>query len=197
MRQDTEPEFVAHHEAGHAVAIVLAFRTAAWLPYPPPSVRVRSVEITEDTPGQWGGNCVGTNIYSTRWPIECIAEPYRDLMEAQIVIHLAGGIAEAVHRGERRRQEVLAFAASNCSIDGDLKQARAVLADLRRLTGCRYDEQRFAERALALLLAHWRAVEALAAALVEDHRIEGDQVEAIVDRACMTQAEILQALMSW
>jgi hypothetical protein len=37
MRRDTEPALVsaiAHHEAGHAVAIVLAFRTAAWLPKP-------------------------------------------------------------------------------------------------------------------------------------------------------------------
>jgi hypothetical protein len=64
-----------------------------------------------------------------------------------------------------------------------LEQARAVLGDLRRLTGYRYDEQRFAERALALLLTHWPAVEALASALVEDRRIEGDRVERIIDAA--------------
>jgi hypothetical protein len=96
------------------------------------------------------GSCISPDIYSTRWPIGCIAEPYRDLMEWQVVVELAGGIAEAIHRGERRKQAVLAFAESNCNTDVDLKRAAAVLADLRRLTGRRYDEQRFAERAPAL-----------------------------------------------
>jgi hypothetical protein len=31
------------------------------------------------------------------------------LMEAQVVIELAGGIAEAIHRGEQHRSEVLAL----------------------------------------------------------------------------------------
>jgi hypothetical protein len=30
-------------------------------------------------------------------------------MEAQVVIELAGGIAEAIHRGEQHRSEVLAL----------------------------------------------------------------------------------------
>jgi hypothetical protein len=38
-----EPVAVAYHESGHAVAAILAFRDAKWLPKPPPSVRVRSV----------------------------------------------------------------------------------------------------------------------------------------------------------
>ena len=73
-----------------------------------------------------------------------IAEPYRDLMQWQIVIELAGGIAEAIHRGERRSHAILAFAASHCSMDTDLTKAAAVLADLRRLTCHRYDAQPFA-----------------------------------------------------
>jgi hypothetical protein len=44
------------------------------------------------------------------WPEDRIAPRYRDLMEAQITIHLCGGLAESVHRGERRRHEVLRFA---------------------------------------------------------------------------------------
>jgi hypothetical protein len=78
---------------------------------------------------------------------------------------------------------VLRFATLNCSIEADLGQAAAVLADLRRLTGRHYDEQHFAERALALLPAHWPAVEALASALVEDRRIEGERVEQIIDHS--------------
>jgi len=62
---------------------------------------------------------------------------------------------------------VLRFATLHCNADSDLKQAAAVLGDLFRLTGIHYDKQPFAERALALLLAHWPAVEALASELVE------------------------------
>ena len=130
-----------------------------------------------------GGNCFGANIYSVRWPVKSIAEPFRDLMESQVVIELAGGIAEACHRGERRRRAILAFAESHCAIDADLERAAAVLGDLFRLTGVRYDAQPFAERALALLSANWCAVTALASALVEDRRIEGERVEAIIDAA--------------
>jgi hypothetical protein len=115
-----EPVAVAHHESGHAVAAILAFRDAKWLPRSPPSVRVRSVEIAEDAPGRWIGNCVATNIFSTSWPSQIrITEPFRDLMERQIIIHFAGGVAEAIPRGERRRGEVLQYAKANCSADAD------------------------------------------------------------------------------
>lgn len=120
------------------------------------------------------------DIYSTRWSIARLAEPYRDLMEWQIVIELAGGIAEAIRRGERRRREVMWFAAINCNIAVDLEQATAVLADLRELTGRRYGTQRFTERPRALLLTHWPAVEARASALIENRHIEGERVEQII-----------------
>jgi hypothetical protein len=101
-------------------------------------------------------------------------------MQWQIVIELAGGIAEAIHRGERRRREILAFAETDCIMEIDLQRAAAVLGDLFRLTGRHYDEQPFAERALAVLLTHWKAVEALALALVKDRRIESTRIEQIV-----------------
>ena len=46
---DSPETAAAYHEAGHAVATVLAFRDAAWLPHPMPPLLVRHVEITEDT----------------------------------------------------------------------------------------------------------------------------------------------------
>ena len=114
--------------------------------------------------GRWGGACYGPQLYSTEWPGLRIAEEWRDAMEWQIITDLAGGIAEAIYRGERRKREVLCFASFNCGMygggNGDLASSAAVLADLRTLTGRRHGEQRFAERALALLLAHWPAVEA-------------------------------------
>jgi hypothetical protein len=173
------PEAIAHHESGHAVAAVLAFTNAAWLPRPMPSVRVRSVEIREDAPGQWSGNCVATNVYSTGWPKQYrIAKPFRDLMERQIIIHYAGGVSESIYRGESRRHAVLAFAKENCAADVDLQRAAAVIADLNKLTGRHFGEQHFAERTLATMLTHWKAVTALASALVEKRRIE--DVEKII-----------------
>jgi hypothetical protein len=102
-------------------------------------------------------------------------------MEAQITIHLAGGVAEAIHRGERRRSEVLRFAKANCHTDTDLRMAGAVQADLDRLIGHCLDEQRLVDRTLALLRTHWPAVEGVAAALIENRRIDGDPVERIIN----------------
>ena len=102
-------------------------------------------------------------------------------MEAQVIIHLAGGISEAIHRGVRH--EVLRFAEAYCEVDADMEQARAVLGDLRRLTGYRFEARDFAGRTLEMLEAHWPAVEALAAALIENRRIEGERVEQIIDHA--------------
>jgi hypothetical protein len=46
------------------------------------------------------------------------------------------------------------------------------------------DELRpFIERTGTMLEAHWRAVEALAEALIEHGRIEGERVQVIVNRA--------------
>jgi hypothetical protein len=169
----------AYHEAGHAVATLLAFRTAR-LPMSPPKSIIKFVEIYIDGAAQWGGLCFGPNIYATQWPEGRINWKYRDAMEWQIVIDLAGGIAEAISRGERRKKEVFLFAACNCACDDDLKNAAAVLADLRKLTGRRYGGRRFADRARNLLLASWPAVDVVASALVETNRMEGAQVERIV-----------------
>ena len=182
-RHKTSPEVsAAFHESGHAVAIVWAFRAAAWLPNPPPPLPVRFIEITDSAAG-WSGSCTGANIYTTGLSLKRVGQRYRDLMERQVVIHLAGGLAESIHRGEGRREQVLAFAESNCCIDIDLERARAVRADLFRLTGVHHDAQPFTERALALLTTNWRAVEALADELIENRRVEGARVVRIIDRA--------------
>lgn len=167
---------VAFHEAGHGVAVVWAWRTAEWLPKPPPSPVVRYVEITDSS-----GSCGGANIYSCAWSEDRLTPRYRPLMEAQIGIHLSGGIAEALARGAR--SEVLAFAIRHCNMGTDLTRARAVLGDLRTLTGVRFELQTFALRTRGLLEAHWGAVQALAAALFTERRIEGEDVERIIARA--------------
>ena len=102
-----------------------------------------------------------------------VAEHYRDPMERQVVIELAGGVAEAIYRSERRKEEVLRFAIRHCCIGTDLKRARAVLGDLRRLTGVRFDAQLFANAHRRLPARRIGAPSRPALALVEDRRIEG------------------------
>ena len=148
---------------------VLAFRNAAWLPKPMPRLPVRYVEVTDAMAGETG-SCISADIYSMKWPIDCIAPRYRPLMEAQVVIHLAGGISEAIYRGERCRGEVLRFAEANCCVEADMTKAAAVLGDLFRLTGYRFRAQDFAGRTMEMLTTNWRAVEALASALIENRR---------------------------
>ena len=154
------PEVVsaAYDESGHALATVTAFRDAAWLPFPPPPLLVQHVEIAQNASGQWNGYCRSKCVYSVQWLENRIGPRYRDLMERQIVIHLAGGVAESIQRGERRPHAVLSFATRHCSVEIDLKHAAAVLSDLRRITGRRFDAQHFVERTVALLTAHWPAV---------------------------------------
>jgi hypothetical protein len=138
-------------------------------------VPVRLCEITEHA-GRWSGHCIARSIYSTSWNIKCVTPRYRPLMEAQVMIDLAGPISEAIHRGER---DVLRFAESHCEMAVDLDHANAVLKDIFIVVG-RNERQRLAERTLALLTTHWRAVEALADALIEHGRIEGSEVTRIV-----------------
>jgi len=136
---------VAHHEAGHAVATVAAFRMARRRP----AVLVRRLEITN------GGHCVSMS--SPR-------------MRSQIAIHLAGGLAESIHRGV----PCLEFAVAHCGMAVDLMRAKAVAA---RCTGTLAQH---ADDTLALLEASWPAVTALATVLLEAGRIEGGRVEEIV-----------------
>ena len=75
MRHD-ELIAAAYHEGGHALAIVLAFRDAAWLPHRAPLLPVRYVEVTADG----CGSCVGKDVYSTKWPVDVLVPKYRDLM---------------------------------------------------------------------------------------------------------------------
>ena len=48
-------------------------------------------------------------------------------MEAQVCIHLAGGIAEAIHQGVRGGREALWFAEVHCGVGTDLTKVEAVL----------------------------------------------------------------------
>ena len=177
-RADVEERAAAaYHEAGHAVANVLACRNAQLPPWD--DLGVDSAEIGVDGKA-WGGLCSGTTVYHAAYVTRLPSWDWRDAMEWQLVISMSGGIAEAIHRGERRRRVVFQFARLNCGAHHDLADAEKVLADLRALPGRRYGQERYTQRALKLMLAHWPAVEAIAAVLIRDLRIEGSTIEELV-----------------
>ena len=148
-QEPTATATVAFHEAGHALASVLAFRAIG-------SGRraIKYVEISEgEMPaGQWSGSCHGPDIYSPAWPVARIAPQNRRKMEWQIVIDLAGPIAEAVARGERRKKYAGTFALFYCGSSEDFSHAGKVIADLCALTKRRQALRRFEQRALAVVL---------------------------------------------
>ena len=97
-------------------------------------------------------------------------------MQAQAVVHLAGPLAEAVHRGERRRLHVLEYAREHCALNADMRKAEGVLDDL----GDALNAQQLVDQTLATLWENWDAVEALARALIEERRIEGGRIGEII-----------------
>src|SRR4029077_11474929 len=169
---------IAYHEAGHAVANVLAYREAHLPKTSGPSVKYAS--LIREADGKASGICFGAQVWHPRYAVMCPDWDWADAMGWEIVSLMAGGVAEAIHRGERRQCEVMWFALFNCGTDGDLDDAEATLADLNRLTGRRYGLQRFAVRALKLLLANWDAVETIAAVLIRDQFIGGAEIEQAV-----------------
>ena len=76
------------------------------------ATELAGVQSNWRAPGQWSGDCTGANIYSVAWPLDCIAPPYRPLMEQQAIVHLSGGVSEAIHRGARRSEPNLSSGAS-------------------------------------------------------------------------------------
>jgi hypothetical protein len=69
-----------------------------------------------------------------------------------------------------------------------------VLDDLNSLAGRKYDEQVFAERTRTLLAIFWPAVEAVAAALIEHGRVEGERVEQILVSAMADRFDEMRPL---
>lgn len=61
-----------------------------------------------------------------------VVNRYVGNLERQVVIELAGGVVEAIYRGELRKQKVLAFATRHCRMNTDRERAAAVLRDLNR-----------------------------------------------------------------
>jgi hypothetical protein len=171
-RSGADPELanVAFHESGHAIVALLVFARAQWLPYGRPRLPVQRIEITEHD-GHYSGFCKGPDIYSTRWPEHRIHNRYRGLMEKQIMIHYAGGIASAILSGANPTPTLLRDAMADYGMIADMENVKPVIEDVCRLRG-KFDEARNIDRATAMLRRHWAHVTALAQALMVRRTIE-------------------------
>ena len=182
QHRDIAPEVlsaIAYHEAGHAVANVLAYRNAQSRTASR-CCRASNTPVTCTRKGKVGGLCFGSKVYRAEYAVQAPHWRWQDAMQWQIVIDMAGGAAEAIHRGERNKRGLMWFALLNCGTDGDLEDADKVLADLNALTGKRYGLNRFVIRAVELLRANWGAVEAIAAVMIRDGHIDGAEITAVV-----------------
>ena len=118
------------------------------------------------------------------------ADWFSGLIAHQAVVLLAGGLAQAIWSGERTADDAFRVAISHGGMDeefedtdGDLLRISNAIDDLSKVSGVNYKPEDLAEPTYSLLLKHWPAVEALAAALVKTNRIDGGVVEAIIDDA--------------
>jgi hypothetical protein len=158
-RRETRLRSTAYHEAGHAVASFFF------------GVGVRSIELTPDGPERLGC-CRGFR----RKSFEGIDAPSADdtRMNRDAIISLAGGEAEAVHRGWRDHigagSDYHTVTSVVQSVYGDGDTARKYLSYIEART-----------RDLIALPHVWRAVEAIAAALLRapDHKLDGDEARAL------------------
>ncbi len=75
-----------------------------------------------------------------------------------------------------------------------LRWAKFALGDLRRLTGYPFEPRDFVGRALDMLTEHWPAVEAVAMALLDQGRVEGERVEEIVVEAMADRFDAMRPL---
>jgi hypothetical protein len=186
----TTPEarsLIAFHEASHAVMYVLAHRVVRLPPGIPLTIDhaaiLERVTLLDEDKGKTGGYCEAEEVYSRDHAARYPQWDWREAMEWQIVVYSAGSVAEAIRCGESHPSGVYRFTRADIGVTSDFVSADAVLQDLNALTRRGATLRRYIVRTFRLLRANWPAVEAIAAVLVHNHRIEGAEIERIFDGA--------------
>jgi hypothetical protein len=198
---------LAAHEAGHAVVSVVSTRaldeciTSAFHRVQIQRDRRKPI-LTERGPRKdIGGICEGPNLWNPglvqiRLGLEPNTLLSAALLEAtprplayacariewQIRRDLAGGMAELVSAGERRKKnlEYVWLHAHLLGMEMDYQSAERCLEDLRQLKPGRYGLRRFEMETGNLVLRAWSAIEALARALVEAGTLEFKEAYDII-----------------
>jgi len=185
----------AHHEAGHAVAYIRAFRALGqdWPAFERVVIRPnasglhlngRGVEIDCVGVCEATDICipvVGLAIFNGAQRPELQSMMLRR-MEWEIMVKLAGPFATAAHAGIRAKQEMRWAALLSGGTDDDYKRAESVLADYKKATRRAYGLRRFEDRTRDLVLGAWPAIEALAVALLNSKSgaLEYDEAVSVV-----------------
>ncbi len=192
-------KYVAHHEAGHAVASWAMQRELGhdWIHFH--RVFIRTKEQAKAGPYiDYRGrevDCIGmlegpSRYNSVRRPVADIeyvnmsperTAEFKEMwqnMEADVVELLAGSIAEA------RRRRCSRFAAMLMGGMEDYEEAKAKVCDFHR----NQDEitqvlGRLEQKASKVVRNHWSSVTALATALVDRMEIDGEEATAIIEAA--------------
>lgn len=190
-RRETDEEFwnrVAYHEAGHAVANIMAERTLSGEPLSFDKVVIRpGITGPLDGRGRDGGEegllgrlCGGT-IYDVNgsW-----RDHYRDPLaraELEIIIQLAGPFAEAA-LFDRTKANMWATALLYCGGNRDYAYAEGhVFPDLCKLAGRRVSWRKLENRTRELVLECWPAIKAVAEHLLVKHELSAWEVYALAE----------------
>lgn len=189
----SDPEWIhtARHEAGHALAKLLASRAFYQNDYAFDSIRIRPSARGphKDRRGRRCDclGCVqGAGFYNaTGFPEgNLITEEYRHAAmlraEWQIVIDLAGPFAAAASLGVTSKRSMPATALFSGGCDSDYECADRVFKELNTMAGRRTSWKNLEYRTRDIVLEYWQAIQALADALMVKHRVGCESAVAIM-----------------
>jgi hypothetical protein len=188
--------FVAAHEAGHAVAYILAHRAlerdyASFhrvfirRDFSSPYIDHKNREVDDCS-----GMCEAPDLYAPRIGLmvfyqEPEARPGLRLemlakMEWAILTSLAGPFAEAAARGVHSKAN-MRLTARFCWGEADFEAAEAVLQDYEKASKRRRSILHFEERTRDLVLKSRPAIDALANTLLVEETLDHDDAYAVVE----------------
>lgn len=172
MTDPLAPVVTAHHEAGHAVASILAEHASL----PPRDIERVTIERDGDELGRSTPKALGQDF----WP-SVGNSMSRAVAEAAIVVCFAGPVAEARQQGYKLSLWWLRY--HSVSPDGDWASAERLV---RHLTHGKAEMNAYLgylwQRTLSLTRFpdFWPCVDAVASELVEEITLDGDRVSEIV-----------------
>jgi hypothetical protein len=187
------PQWLAYHEAGHAVAKLAQDEVE---PIRGPTIRrvlIRplaewTLPLVSTRGHTLHGTCGMVEMDSRAWLMrraDCAADPaYRHDARLDAVVDLAGPVAEAKARRMSSLAGFLTFV--EVAAGEDVRKARAKIAIADAIADEDVKLGDTWDTTTNLLRRHWPAVAALAEALLVEHEIDGEDVERIVVAALPT-----------
>lgn len=187
--------FVAAHEAGHAVAYILAHRALGRhyasfkrvlirRDYSLPYIDDRGREIS------CSGICEAPDLYQVGIGLGLfnhepelhpgLRNEILGTMEWAILVSLAGPFAEASFRGDHSKRRMRYTALFHCGSKDDYADAEAILPDYRKASKRRHGLRHFEDRTRELVLESWPTISTLAKHLVKKEALDHAEAYAIV-----------------